>query len=122
MGKKYIRIYCNDVKVRSTGNEKWYRKLVLENLGIVLNDDGTHSRTNVKIDELINISRQYQHIMKISNKTSRTNFYYKIEIVKSNSSGKHVIKTISLLKHLTYIPIFGYMMIDDIEYLGVVKL
>lgn len=26
----YIRIYCNGLKVRSTGNENWYRKTVLE--------------------------------------------------------------------------------------------
>ena len=32
---KYIRIYCNDVKIRSTGKEKWYRDKILIQLNII---------------------------------------------------------------------------------------
>lgn len=34
MSKNYIRVYCNGVKIRSTGSEKYYRDSVLLDLGI----------------------------------------------------------------------------------------
>ena len=39
---KYIRIYCNDVKIRSTGKEKWYRDQILIQLNIIKGYDGNY--------------------------------------------------------------------------------
>lgn len=94
MSKTYIRIYCNDTKVRATGSEKWYRKMVLSELfldeKLKLNLDETD-----KYEEKIN--RLYDVLTTYSIHThSADKYIFKVELVRSTTMGKRILESITL--------------------------
>ena len=82
MSKNYIRVYCNDTKIRSTGGEKWYRDMVLQELGL---------NGPVNTHKVYPILKSM--IYNVDNYKTTDKFVFTVEFVKSNKRGKEVVKT-----------------------------
>ena len=88
--KTYIRIYINGEKVRSTGSEKWYRELVLNQLGFDLNLRVTDAY-KVSPEKLWNTLKNLYHCKSpIYNKI-------KVELVRSTRSGKRILDSMTVI-------------------------
>ena len=88
--KTYIRIYINGGKVRSTGSEKWYRELVLNQLGFDLNLRVTDA-CKVSPEKLWNTLKNLYHCKSpIYNKI-------KVELVRSTRSGKRILDSMTVI-------------------------
>lgn len=93
MSKTYIRIYCNDFKVRSTGNRSWYRKKVLDEL--LLDKD-----LNMIIPYPISEEKAIILSERLKNYAFNVPTYeenvFKVELVRSTNNGKKILKSIVL--------------------------
>ena len=84
MSSNYIRIYCNGVKVRSTGKEKWQRDSVLKNFGIFGHDVTTQIGTNRMKNEIgFDVLRKYLE--------NGEDIHFRIEYIRKTSNGKRVV-------------------------------
>lgn len=98
MSSNYIRIYCNGVKVRSTGKEKWQRDGVLKNFGIFCNDTTTsisilahHMKNEIGFDILRNHLENGEDI------------HFRIEYIRKTSNGKRVVGSFIMPYYLKYV-------------------
>lgn len=91
MSKTYIRLYCNDQKIRSCCNTKWKRDKYFDNLFI-----------DVEYDKMTGVSRELYARFLLSQtphklRATKKILEYKIEIVKKGRSGnKRVAESIKL--------------------------
>lgn len=87
MSRKYLRIYCNGQRARTTGHEKYIRDEIIERLG------GYDPSTISDIKDI------YKHIpFEIYYRDDI--FRFRIEIVKSTKTSKTVIETINPKYHV----------------------
>lgn len=95
MAKTYIRIYCNNTKVRSTGSESWYRKEVLKEL--MLNKDlNFNITTDDKSCELLRDTLARYTAQSVMAEGESENYSYRVELVRTNTFGKRILKTVCL--------------------------
>ena len=100
--KTYIRIYCNDMKMHSTGGEKWYRDYVLARLGLA--DFNEKLSLNEQDMCIFNNMIKYVENVRIKmHDNSIPEFRFKVEYIRSNNSGKHIIKTVESPYTIRYI-------------------
>lgn len=89
MSKNYIRVYCNGVKIRSTGSEKFYRDCVLLDLGIpipkLLLDERFNGNQSHILDNLIQEMKS-QAITNIFE-----DYIFTVEYVRKTNNVKKVI-------------------------------
>ena len=84
MSSNYIRIYCNGVKVRSTGKEKWQRDSVLKNFGIFGHDVTTQIGTNRMKNEIgFDVLRKYLE--------NGEDIHFRIDYIRKTPKGKRVV-------------------------------
>lgn len=93
MAKTFIRVYCNDTKVRSTGGSPWWWRGIIKEL--------TALPEQVKDNCFRLIDTYITHTPGVFRRDYRTReFRYKIEIVKSRPTGKEIVSTIECPWHL----------------------
>lgn len=89
MSKNYIRVYCNGVKIRSTGSEKYYRDSVLLDLGIGI--------PKLFLDERFNGNQSYilNNLIQEMKSQAITNIFdeciFTVEYVRKTNNVKKVI-------------------------------
>ena len=117
---RYIRIYCNGVKIRSTGAHKWYREMIIEQFGI---NDSKQSKSNNYYREnmkkfLISQIPLYRENEKVYKNGVNKFFKFKIEVVhKSNSGIKTVEETLKCPFYVYRPNNKGYFIYEDVFYL-----
>ena len=87
--KKYIRIYANGQKVRCTGGSKWWWESIIRNL--------TYTDKDVKEKPILIHQIMSEYLANSSYllyDKSGVAISLHCEIIKKNSSGKHIQKTI----------------------------
>ena len=105
MSKNYIRVYCNDTKIRSTGGDKWYRDMVLQELGLYGPVD-THKIYH----------RLKSMIYNVDNYKTTDRFVFTVEFVKTNKHGKEVVETVtSPFKIMRITDTFRSFMPDELK-------
>ena len=95
MAKTYIRIYCNNTKVRSTGSEQWYRKEVLKEL-MLDKDLDFNITTDDKSCELLRDALARYTVQSVMAEGESKNYSYRVELVRTNTFGKRILKTVCL--------------------------
>jgi hypothetical protein len=91
--QKYIRIYVNGNHIRSTGAERWYRDMVLENLGMINYDPETYDPQRILREMPANVLRGIlpDYIPEVN----AARFIVSCHLIQRNSSGKHVKRVYS---------------------------
>ena len=93
MSKTYLRIYCNGHKVRSTGSEKWYRKMILHNFMLDENLKAYLPANNVD-DRYTRLSNALKACAFHGGHADK--FIVSIHLMRSNSKGKTTLNEIVL--------------------------
>lgn len=97
MSSNYIRIYCNGVKVRSTGKEKWQRDSVLKNFGIF---GGYVATTQIGTNRMKNeigfdVLRKYLE--------NGEDIHFQIDYIRKTPKGKRIVGSFIIPYYLKYV-------------------